>query len=73
MTAALVSGERGAFAEVAHESFTLPSRYYLDPDIHAQEIRKIFRVQIVALAAEDLRDNAIDPQHLIIAQFTNTP
>ena len=43
MTSALVSGERGAFAEVAQESFTLPSRYYLDPDIHAQEIGKIFR------------------------------
>ncbi len=43
MTAALVSGEKGAFAEVAHESFTLPSRYYLDRDIHAQEIRKIFQ------------------------------
>lgn len=43
MTGALVSGERGAFAEVAQESFTLPSRYYLDPDIHAQEIGKIFR------------------------------
>jgi choline monooxygenase len=43
MTAALVSGEKGAFSEVAHESFTLPSRYYLDPEIHVQEMRKIFR------------------------------
>lgn len=43
MTADLVSGERGAFGDVAHESFTLPSRYYLDPDIHAQEIRAIFQ------------------------------
>ncbi len=43
MTGALVSGERGAFAEVAQESFTLPSRYYLEPEIHAQEIDKIFR------------------------------
>ncbi len=43
MTGTLVSGERGAFAEVAQESFTLPSRYYLDSDIHAQEIGKIFR------------------------------
>ena len=43
MVDALVSGEKGAFAEVAHESFTLPSRYYVDPDIHEQEIRKIFQ------------------------------
>ncbi len=42
MADALVSGEKGAFAEVAHESFTLPSRYYVDPDIHEQEIRRIF-------------------------------
>lgn len=39
----LVSGEKGKFSELAHESFTLPSRYYVDPDIHAQEIRKIFQ------------------------------
>jgi choline monooxygenase len=39
----LVSGERGAFAEDAHRSFTLPSRYYVDPEIHALEIRRIFR------------------------------
>ena len=38
-----VSGDRGTFAEEAHESFTLPSRYYLDHDIHSQEIRKIFQ------------------------------
>ncbi len=43
MVADLVSGERGAFAEVAQESFTLPSRYYLEPEIHAQEIHKIFQ------------------------------
>ena len=37
-----VSGDRGPFGEDARESFTLPSRYYLDPDIHAAEIRRIF-------------------------------
>ena len=43
MTTDMISGERGAFAEVAEESFTLPSRYYFDPDIHAREIRTIFQ------------------------------
>ena len=43
MADALVSGEKGDFAEVAHESFTLPSRYYVDPVIHEQEVRKIFQ------------------------------
>lgn len=31
MKAGSVSGERGALAEDARESYTLPSRYYLDP------------------------------------------
>ena len=31
MSADFVSGERGFVAEVAHESFTLPARYYVDP------------------------------------------
>ncbi len=43
MANALVSGEKGAFDEVAHRSYTLPSRYYVDPDIHEQEIREIFQ------------------------------
>lgn len=43
MKKALVYGERGNFAEVAHESYTLPSRYYIDPEIHQQEIHKIFQ------------------------------
>jgi len=42
MKAGSVSGERGAFGEDARESYTLPSRYYLDPDIHDAEIRRIF-------------------------------
>jgi phenylpropionate dioxygenase-like ring-hydroxylating dioxygenase large terminal subunit len=42
MSADFVSGERGFVAEVAHESFTLPARYYVDQDIHAHEIRRIF-------------------------------
>jgi phenylpropionate dioxygenase-like ring-hydroxylating dioxygenase large terminal subunit len=37
-----VAGEKGNFTEVAHDSFTLPSRYYTDPDIHQQEIHNIF-------------------------------
>ncbi|MGI9354873.1 MAG: aromatic ring-hydroxylating oxygenase subunit alpha [Rhizobiaceae bacterium] len=43
MAKAFVSGEKGVFSELAHESFTLPSRYYVDPDIHDQEIQKIFQ------------------------------
>ena len=43
MSAALVSGDKGGFTEVAEESFTLPSRYYVDPEIHQQEVRKIFQ------------------------------
>ena len=39
----LVSGEKGVFAEVAQNSYTLPSRYYTDEDIHQQELNKIFQ------------------------------
>lgn len=42
MTERLISGERGPFAHAAQHSYTLPSRYYLDQDIHDQEIQKIF-------------------------------
>jgi len=38
----MVVGERGPFAEQAQKSYTLPSRYYLDQDIHQKEIQKIF-------------------------------
>ena len=43
MVSAVVSGEKGDFAELAHKSFTLPSRYYVDQDIHEQEIGRIFQ------------------------------
>ena len=39
----LVSGEKGVFAETAQNSYTLPSRYYTDEDIHQQELSKIFQ------------------------------
>ena len=38
----LVEGERGFFVASAQQSFTLPSRYYLEPDILQQETQKIF-------------------------------
>ncbi len=57
MTSGPVSGERGAFTEVAQRSYTLPSRFYLDPDIHAQEMRKIFqRSWLYAGHVSDLPD-----------------
>lgn len=37
------SGERGPFADAAQQSFTLPSRYYLDQNILEQEFQKIFQ------------------------------
>ncbi len=42
MEKSIVVGERGPFACEAQHSYTLPSRFYLDQDIHQQEIRKIF-------------------------------
>lgn len=42
MARSLISGEKGAFDDVAYRSCTLPSRYYVDRDIHAREIRAIF-------------------------------
>ena len=35
-------GERGAFHESAQHSFTLPSRYYHDPEIYQSELTHIF-------------------------------
>jgi len=42
MTGNSVTGEKGGFSEHAQNSFTLPSRYYTDEDIHQQELSKIF-------------------------------
>lgn len=36
-------GERGAFSVDALTSWTLPSRYYTDADIHALELKQIFQ------------------------------
>ncbi len=38
-----VRGERGAFVREATQSWSLPSRYYHDPAIHAREQQRIFR------------------------------
>lgn len=38
-----VVGERGAFSAEATHSWTLPSRYYTDPSVHACEIERIFK------------------------------
>ena len=35
-------GERGAFLDQAQLSFTLPSRYYHDPNIYQNELKRIF-------------------------------
>jgi choline monooxygenase len=57
MAGELVTGEKGAFSEFAQESFTLPSRYYTDPEIHQQEIRRIFhRSWLYAGHVSDLPD-----------------
>ena len=57
MPGVLVTGEKGAFSECAQESFTLPSRYCTDPEIHQQEIRRIFqRSWIYAGHVSDLPD-----------------
>ena len=38
-----VRGERGVFSPEVTQSWTLPSRYYTDPSIHAQEMDGIFK------------------------------
>ena len=38
-----VEGERGPFTDKAMTSYTLPSRYYTDEDIHRRELRNIFQ------------------------------
>ena len=38
----LTKGERGSFTKCAQDSFTLPSRYYIEPSILEQEIKNIF-------------------------------
>lgn len=42
MAISSVAGERGTFNGAAHKSFTLPSRYYHDPQIFSKELAKIF-------------------------------
>ncbi len=41
-TPSLPTGERGTFDADAQKSFTLPSRYYHDPEIHQRELQAIF-------------------------------
>jgi carnitine monooxygenase subunit len=41
--AALTVGVRGSFADNPLTSFSLPSRYYTDPEIHERELERIFR------------------------------
>ena len=43
MTMEVVRGNRGEFAQEAQNSFTLPSRYYTDPQVLKDETRKIFQ------------------------------
>ena len=43
MSETSVRGERGAFEADARQSWTLPSRYYTDPDILERELAGIFR------------------------------
>ncbi|MDA9294027.1 aromatic ring-hydroxylating dioxygenase subunit alpha [bacterium] len=43
MVGDFVTGEKGAFSDCAQDSFTLPSRYYTDPDIYHQEMHSIFQ------------------------------
>ncbi len=38
-----IRGERGLFTDRATTSYTLPSRYYTDDDIHQRELRNIFQ------------------------------
>jgi phenylpropionate dioxygenase-like ring-hydroxylating dioxygenase large terminal subunit len=39
----IVTGEKGAFSDSASDSYTLPSRYYVDPEILAKENTNIFQ------------------------------
>ncbi|MDX1400806.1 MAG: aromatic ring-hydroxylating dioxygenase subunit alpha [Kiloniellales bacterium] len=43
MSSKSVSGKRGPFTDEATTSFTLPSRYYTDEEIHRRELRNIFQ------------------------------
>ena len=57
MGATGVLGERGEFSENADQSWTLPSRYYTDPEIHAREIESIFKCAWICVGHLcDLRD-----------------
>ena len=40
---AMVQGERGAFSGDPLTSWTLPSHFYYDPEIHAREKTAIFQ------------------------------
>jgi choline monooxygenase len=42
MTDKSISGNKGDFTDNAQHSYTLPSRYYVDPEIHQQELERIF-------------------------------
>lgn len=44
-----VRGERGAFDADARRSWTLPSRFYTDPGVHAVEIDRIFKRSWIAV------------------------
>lgn len=37
-----IKGQRGPFAEAPGRSWTLPSRYYVDPELYAREQKRIF-------------------------------
>ncbi len=36
------TGERGSFSRDPYRSYTLPSRFYTDPSVHARELERIF-------------------------------
>lgn len=58
MVQAPVCGERGAFADDARQSWTLPSRFYTDPAILEREVAGIFRRSWICVGHLcDLRDN----------------
>ncbi|MEX2650175.1 MAG: aromatic ring-hydroxylating dioxygenase subunit alpha [Alphaproteobacteria bacterium] len=57
MTKASIRGERGEFSADATRSWTLPSRYYVDPELHDRELSGIFRRSWVCVGhACDLRE-----------------